>query len=360
MAPTVKLPAKYSEARLPALPSEYKAAVAAMSRLNIAEAKAFKIKADTLAAYAYKAKDVSLVEPAITTKKVAERRIGELIAAAKAEGNLAKGTRGSKVKGARVDEKPTLASQGVDKNLADRARKAAAMSEDRFVADLNKTIKIAVAAIQHHTEVIKAARAERHRIKKERRDKRIEQLADKVFALPDKKYCVIYADPEWRWEAWSEKGLDATSADNHYRTSMVEAIKARDVPSICCKDAVLFLWATVPMLPQALEVMDAWGFHYVSNFAWVKDKHGTGYWSRNKHELLLIGTRGHIPAPLEGTQWDSVIEAPRSKHSEKPDKVYRRIERLYPGPYLELFARKERDRWWTWGNEVAAEAMVSA
>jgi len=323
-----------------------------MSRLNIAEAKAFKIKADTLAAYAYKAKDVSLVEPAITTKKVAERRIGQLIEEHRKAGMLAKAGRKKKL-GFSKTQLPTLATQGVDKNLADRARKAAAMSEGRFVADLNKTMKIAVAAILHHTAVIKAARAERHRIKKERRDKRIKQLAQKVFALPDKKYCVIYADPEWRWEAWSEKGLDATSADNHYRTSMIEAIKARDVPSICYKDAVLFLWATVPMLPHALEVMDAWGFHYVSNFAWVKDKHGTGYWSRNKHELLLIGTRGHIPAPLEGTQWDSVIEAPRSKHSEKPDKAYELIEHYFPLlPKVELNARKRRRGWDGWGDEA--------
>ena len=81
-------------------------------------------------------------------------------------------------------------------------------------------------------------------------------------------------------------------------------IAARDVPSIAADDCVLFLWATSPMLPQALEVMKAWGFAYVSGAVWVKDRIGTGYWFRNRHELLLVGTRGNVPAPAMGTQWD--------------------------------------------------------
>ena len=87
------------------------------------------------------------------------------------------------------------------------------------------------------------------------------------------------------------------AADNHYPTSILEAIKVRDVPSISAPDCVLFLWATVPMLPHALTVMAAWDFNYVSHYVWNKDRVGTGYWNRNKHELLLIGTRGEIPAP---------------------------------------------------------------
>jgi N6-adenosine-specific RNA methylase IME4 len=84
------------------------------------------------------------------------------------------------------------------------------------------------------------------------------------------------------------------AADNHYPTSPLEEIKALSVLSLAAPDCVLFLWATVPMLPQALEVMTAWGFTYKSNFAWAKNRMGTGYWNRNKHELLLIGTCGSI------------------------------------------------------------------
>ena len=83
-----------------------------------------------------------------------------------------------------------------------------------------------------------------------------------------------------------------------------------------------------------------WGFEYRTNFVWAKDRAGTGYWARNKHELLLVGTRGTIPAPAPGTQWESLIEAPVGEHSAKPEAFAEMIERLYPTlPKIELFAR---------------------
>ncbi|MGY2987668.1 MT-A70 family methyltransferase [Bradyrhizobium sp. USDA 4508] len=190
--------------------------------------------------------------------------------------------------------------------------------------------------------------------KAERRAQRERDLATKTRALPKRKYNVIVADPEWRWEPWSrETGMDR-AADNHYPTSCTEVIMARDVPSIAAKDCVLFLWATVPMLPHALLVMAVWGFDYVSHYAWGKDKIGLGYWSRNKHELLLIGTRGNVPCPAPGTQWDSLIPAPRGRHSEKPDCFLEMIESYFPNvPKIELNRRgPPRPGWDAWGNEV--------
>jgi N6-adenosine-specific RNA methylase IME4 len=106
------------------------------------------------------------------------------------------------------------------------------------------------------------------------------------------------------------------------------------------------------MLPQALELMAHWGFEYKSHFAWVKDRIGTGYWNRNMHELLLIGTRGGIPAPAPGTQWDSVIEAPVGVHSEKPEEAYELIEDLFPKlPKIEMYARGKRAGFDRWGSE---------
>ena len=102
------------------------------------------------------------------------------------------------------------------------------------------------------------------------------------------------------------------AADNHYQTSELADIKARDVAAIAADDSVLFLCATVPMLLQALEVMASWGFKYVSHFIWLKDKIGTGYWNRNIHELLLVGVKGDIPCPAPGTQWDSVLQRRRA------------------------------------------------
>ena len=198
-----------------------------------------------------------------------------------------------------------------------------------------------------------------HGDKIQRRTAREIKLAAKITALPNVKVGLVYADPEWQFEFYSPKGSLATSADNHYPTSPLDEIKARDVPSIAADDCVLFLWATVPMLPHALEVMAVWGFQYVSQVAWVKDKVGTGYWFRNQHELLLIGTKGSVPAPAPGTQWPSVINAPVREHSRKPDKFYELIEAYFPTlPKIELNCRgKPRDGWTAWGNEAeTAEA----
>ncbi|MCR6672174.1 MT-A70 family methyltransferase [Devosia ginsengisoli] len=176
------------------------------------------------------------------------------------------------------------------------------------------------------------------------------------MALPEAKFGVILADPEWKFETYSEEtGMDR-AADNHYPTSTLEAIKSRDVGSLAADACVLFLWATVPMLPQALDVMAAWGFEYKSHTAWRKDRAGTGYWFRNEHELLLVGTRGNVPAPAMGDQFGSVIDAPVGEHSAKPEKFYEIIEAYFPSlPKIELNARVARQGWVRWGYEAPDE-----
>jgi N6-adenosine-specific RNA methylase IME4 len=197
-------------------------------------------------------------------------------------------------------------------------------------------------------------------IKQKIRKEKELRLGAKQIALPQKKYGVILADPEWKFETWSQLGLVNTSPDNHYPTSALAEIKARDVASISADDCVLFLWGTVPMTPQALEVMAAWGFRYVTNFAWVKDHPGTGYWNRNQHETLFIGTKGKPPAPAPGTQWSSVIFAPVGEHSEKPERVLEMIEAYFPTlPKIELNRRgAARAGWDAWGNEVEPEVAA--
>jgi N6-adenosine-specific RNA methylase IME4/DNA-binding CsgD family transcriptional regulator len=195
--------------------------------------------------------------------------------------------------------------------------------------------------------------------KTEKRANREAELAAKQSALPDKRYGVIVADPEWRFEPYSrETGMDR-AADNHYPTSPAEVIADRDVASIAADDCVLFLWATVPMLPIALEVMKTWGFEYRSHVTWDKIHIGTGYWFRNRHELLLVGTRGDIPAPAMGTQFPSVIAIARKEHSEKPEQFLELIEQYFPTlPKIELNRRgTARAGWDAWGNEALEAAQ---
>jgi N6-adenosine-specific RNA methylase IME4 len=204
--------------------------------------------------------------------------------------------------------------------------------------------------------IIREVRAEKVAEKKLKRVEREAELGAKQQALPDKRYGCILADPEWQFETFDPDTGGDRAASNHYPTSPLEVIKARPVLSIAADDSVLFLWATSPMLPQALEVMTAWGFAYKSSFVWIKPKAGTGYWNRNRHELLLVGTRGNIPAPAMGTQWVSVIEAPTGRHSEKPAAFYELIESYYPSlPRIELNARAARPGWHRWGNEADAD-----
>lgn len=340
------------------LPADYRAAKRALLAIkDLKEAKTFRDKAVGLEAYAYQAKDSELIAYAAEYRKRAERKVGELIEQLpKAKGGAEKGVgRRGKNAGPQATRIQTLEKQGVDKHLADRARKAWRMPADKFEALIRRAVKIAVAAVMNNAEVIKAARAERHATKKAHRQKREQNLADKLLALPAKKYAVILADPEWKFEFYSELGLTNSSAENHYPTSTLDEIKRRDVQSIAADDCVLWLWATVPMLPHALEVMQAWGFTYKSNFCWIKDRHGTGYWNRNKHEILLIGTRGKIPAPADGDQRESAILASVGEHSAKPVVFHELIEAYFPTvPKIELNRRgPARPGWDAWGLEAS-------
>jgi N6-adenosine-specific RNA methylase IME4 len=219
---------------------------------------------------------------------------------------------------------------------------------------------------QQQEEIAAAAEAGRQNvaraiIKRSARDARESALGAAQVAgnlnLPAERYGVIVADPEWRFEPWSRStGMDR-AADNHYPTSAVEAIIARDVTSIAADDCVLFLWATAPMLPQALGVMAAWRFDYKTHVIWHKLRSGsacgTGYWATGEHELLLIGTRGQIPAPATA-MCGSVIVAPWERHSAKPEVFLELIERQFPTvPKIELNRRgAARVGWAAWGNEV--------
>jgi len=170
-----------------------------------------------------------------------------------------------------------------------------------------------------------------------------------VKPIPEGKFSIIYADPPWEYEFSNSNMRDI---ENHYPTLELEKIKVIKIPAD--DNAMLFLWTPAPKLEEALEVMKAWGFYYRTNIVWVKDKIGTGYYSRGKHELLLIGIKGEgIGTPLPENRPESVILAERTEHSKKPDIFYEIIEKMYPKhSKIELFARNKRDGWEAWGNEI--------
>lgn len=223
--------------------------------------------------------------------------------------------------------------------------------------------KLAALPAEQQTRLIAATSPDRLKLaaKQAMREATEKRLANKQKALPDAQFGVIYADPAWRFEPYSrETGLEK-APENHYPTQLTEDIKRLPVGTIAANDCVLFLWATAPMLCDAISVMRFWGFEYKTHFIWDKVHIAAGYWNRNRHELLLIGTKGAIPAPAPGTQFDSIFVEPARGHSEKPDKAYEIIEYHYPNlPKIELNARIRRAGWDAWGLEAPEQNSPEA
>jgi N6-adenosine-specific RNA methylase IME4 len=210
-------------------------------------------------------------------------------------------------------------------------------------------------------EILRAAQQIRARKAEVRRAERIERLAatcNQNTPFPsDRRYAVLYVDPPWHFEVYNEESGSERAAGNHYPTMELAEICALPVAALAADTSALFLWTTAPHLQEAFQVLAAWGFEYKSNAVWVKDKLGLGYYVRNRHELLLIATRGNFPCPQPANRPSSVIEAPRREHSRKPDEAYEMIERMYPDlPRIELFARQARPGWDAWGNEIGTAA----
>lgn len=205
-----------------------------------------------------------------------------------------------------------------------------------------------------NTDPSKAAKAPITKSRKQQEASK--RNAAKIPAVvPEGKFAAIYADPPWSFKVWSGEGKDR-AAENHYPTMTLEDIKALSVADKAADDCALFLWAVMPQLPEAFGVIRAWGFEYKTcAFVWVKTTKdgerfatGMGYWTRANAEICLLATKG-FPKRLNADVHQ--IISPRTEHSRKPDEVPERIERLVSGPYLELFARRPRDGWQSWGNE---------
>jgi N6-adenosine-specific RNA methylase IME4 len=169
-------------------------------------------------------------------------------------------------------------------------------------------------------------------------------------------YGVLYVDPPWDFLVRSrETGMDRHVA-NHYPVMSLVALAALKLPA--AKDCVLYLWAPVAHLANAQRLIEQWGFTYKSAHIWAKPGQGTGLIVRENAELLLVASRGKPAWPALGEQFRSlVIEAPRTEPSEKPEAFAEMIEQLWPRTAkCEMFARKPRDGWDSWGNEVEVAA----
>ena len=169
--------------------------------------------------------------------------------------------------------------------------------------------------------------------------------------LNDKKYRTIMADPPWSIHQSGNYG-----AINHYNLMMLDQIKAMPVADLCEEDAHCWLWVTNATLRHGYDVLEAWGFTPRSVFTWIKPRFTLGNYLRNATEHVLFGTRGKAPILFRAQpSWGYF---PLQDHSHKPEEQYAIIERCSPGPYLELFARRNQPGWDAWGNEIESDIEI--
>ena len=228
-------------------------------------------------------------------------------------------------------------------------------------ATASKTNKGAVARgeklIKKRPDLAEDVRLGKKKPAEAHRQMKKDEVKEKTKALPEGKHRVIYADPPWKYnDAQAVKGDYGTgtgAAVGHYPTMSLSELKALDIKNISADDSVLFLWATCPLLEDALELCKAWGFSYKANFVWDKVKHNMGHYNSVRHELLLICTRGS-GTPEVSKLFDSVQVIERQEHSRKPEEFRTIIDTLYPsGPRVELFCRGGQPAGWkAWGNEI--------
>lgn len=184
--------------------------------------------------------------------------------------------------------------------------------------------------------------------------------ADLLGFADGQRFGTILADPPWRFTNRTGKMAPEHRRLSRYGTMTVEEVSALPIGDIAAARSHLYLWVPNALLPEGLRVMEAWGFQYKTNIVWHKlrkdggsDGRGVGFYFRNVTEMLLFGVRGKDVRTLQpGRTQVNYIGTRKREHSRKPDEQYEIIEGCSWGPYLELFARGQREGWSTWGNEA--------
>lgn len=249
-----------------------------------------------------------------------------------------------------ISERPaTIAELGISKKLSAEAQRLASIPDDTFA-------RVKLGEIRPNVAL---------------RDQKRAELGDKIRALPPGKFRVVYADPPWKYgderggtDVFGGGGTRSDSAAiDKYPTMPTEKIcdftdeNKRHVSDLAYPDAVLFMWATFPLLEDALRVVTAWKFDYKTALVWHKQRSNVGNYHDASCELLLICTRGSCAIEID-TRVCQLQSIARTEHSRKPDEFRALVDKLYPsGPRVELFRRGVAPAGWTiWGNEAKQEA----
>lgn len=243
------------------------------------------------------------------------------------------------------------------------ANSSQAKSRDQAAAVVGvggNIVSLAKAIKRDNPEVFERVKAGELTINAARQETRAIEVRDHLVSveIPSGKHRVIYADPPWWYATPQHTTTDqATVLKSHYPSMKTDAICALPVEELAADNAVLFLWATSPLLFEAGKVIEAWGFKYKASIIWDKVRHNVGHYVSVRHEFLLIATRGSCPKDSD-TLADSVVSLERTAHSQKPDVFRDMIDEMYhphDGDRIELFARADiPSHWKSWGNQLAS------
>lgn len=368
----------------------YDRACAALAEaVAVDEVLQIRDQARALEACARVAKNKTLEADAVVLRMRATRRLDQMRQAQKETVGLNRGLAGSEITGLSKnpvkDSRPTLASQGIDKNLAHHARVLGALTDEKFEEAVADTHAAVTRAVRRVVQVLELDE-ERERAKAcITTGGAAGCTIDDLVALAAGGYRAgaILGDPPWPFATWTHLGFAGDKTQKNraqrsraapYQTMSHEDIYELPVGSLAADDCVLFLWVVQTQLDKAFETVKRWGFDLKSvGFSWFKGEEpdddvdelhvpiGTGFWTRAGFEQCWLATRGK-PRRLHADVRQVIVE-PRREHSRKPDCVHERIERLVAGPCLELFARPAspgltRPSWTCWGDEIPRGQMT--
>jgi N6-adenosine-specific RNA methylase IME4 len=342
-------------AQAPSL-ARYDAACRAVAEArSVDEVKDIRNQAVAMTAYARQAKNRDLEADAVEIRLRATRRLDQLRQAQKDTVGLNEGGRPTKtgLSDNPVSPKPTLASQGIDKNLAHQARVLGAMDDAAFERKVAETRDSAFRVFRRAVREVEVAQAREERQARTALGGSVADL--EALIASGYRAGVIGIDASWPFDTYNDRSPRVVGS--HFEPMTIEEIKALPIRRLAASACGIFVWGTWPLMPVWAPVLEAWGVEYSGlAFDWIKlnadgSLHtGTGYNTRQNPEPCFLGKIG---SPLRlRADVHSVIMAPVGAYAEKPEEAYRRMERLYPGPYLELFARKPREGWTTWGDEL--------
>lgn len=299
------------------------------------DVKKIRDKAESIRAYLQKqGYGVEIQNEGAELKIRAERRLGELMPVKPKQGKRSLALHDATLK----------RDLSTERSQAHRWRKVASVPEvqfEDFVAEArNASRELTTVSVVKLAKKIQAAAVD------DIEQPRSEQSSGKVESFAGQKFGCIYADPAWKY---GNQGTRAAT-DTQYPTMTVDEICALPIGELAAEDSHLHLWTTNAFLFEAKRVMEAWGFEYKSVRLWIKPQMGIGNYWRVSHEFLLFGIRGSAPFRDRGMM--SWVNAKRTGHSVKPECFREDIEKVSPGPYLELFARREVPGWSSWGNQI--------